>query len=339
MRVVDRTARSPSLNFAGPIRDWRRGLGTRVVGPCIACVLAFGATAAANPRVLEKARLEVQPAGTAFKRISIDNALGDVIVEGHDGTAIHIETSKTAPDEEALDRLRISLVPNPDGTVRITTTADRDRENRPLRRGAVRIDLKVRAPRDARIEATASTGALRVSNMDNGGELDTASGEIEVKNVAGELSTHSVSGPTSLEQVFGSVDSHTLSSDLAFNSIAGERLIASANHGKISGRRVRSREVQLTTHRGHISLEAEASLRGRIVVATLSGSIDVRLRHHHHAVLVRARGNKVNLGGMTTAARPDGWVESRIGAADDKLLPMLVEMRSRVGNVQLVLVD
>ena len=50
-------------------------------------------------------------------------------------------------DDEALERLRISLVPNSDGSVRLTTTADRDKESKPLRRGAVRIDLKVRAPR------------------------------------------------------------------------------------------------------------------------------------------------------------------------------------------------
>src|SRR5204863_4243245 len=114
------------------------------------CGVALLATpVAADPvaNVIERARLEVQPAGRSFKQITIDNPLGDVVIEGYDGTAIQIETKKSAPDDEALERLRISLVPNPDGTVRITTTADRDKENKPLGRRAVRIDLKVRAPR------------------------------------------------------------------------------------------------------------------------------------------------------------------------------------------------
>jgi hypothetical protein len=302
-------------------------------------VLATPAAADTMANVIERARLDVQPAGRAFKQITIDNPLGDVVVEGYDGTAIQIESHKQAPDVEGLDRLRISLVPNPDGTVRITTTADRDKENKPLKRGAVRIDLKVRAPRDVRIEASASAGSLTVSNMDAGGDLDTASGKISVKNVSGELSTHSVSGPTSIVQAFGSIDSQTLSSDLDLDSIAGERLIASAQHGKIAGRRVRSRDVQLTTNTGKIVLEAEASLRGRIALASIKGDIDVRLRRHTYAIVVRARGTKVNLGGMTTMPQPDGWVETRLGQPVNGTLPSLVEMRSRVGTVKLSLIE
>lgn len=317
-----------------------RGLGS-LIGLGLGLGIGLGQLAAdPAPQVIEKARLDVQPAGATFKRLSIENPLGDVIVEGYDGTSIQIETRKAAPDEDALDRLRISLVPNPDGTVRLTTTADRDREGRPLARGAVRIDLHVRAPRDVRVEATASAGMLAVSNMDNGGDLDTASGKIQVKNVAGELSTHSVSGPTSIAQVFGSIDSQTLTADLAFDSIAGERLIASANHGRIAGRRVRSRDIQLTTMDGAISLEAEASLRGRFMVASLRGNIDVRLRRKGHALVVRARGTRVNFGGTTMGPRPDGWVESRFGRPmADHALPLLLEMRSRAGNVQLVVVE
>lgn len=304
-------------------------------------LLALAAPAAADTlgNLVEKAAFEIQPPTGVFKRVTIDNPLGDVVVEGYDGKSIKIETKKSAPDEEGLERLRISLVPNPDGTVRLSTTADKIPEHKQLKRGVVRIDIKVIAPRDVRVEATASSGRVAISNMDNGGELDTSSGLIEVTNVSGELSTHSVNGATTINQVFGSVDSQTLDANLAFDSISGERLIASANHGKISGRRVRSREVQLTTNHGNITLEAEASLRGRVVVASLNGNIEVKMRRHTHAILARAHAAKVNLGGMTTTSQPDGWREARVGQASDKALPMLVEMRSRIGNVQLVFVD
>ncbi|MEO8704036.1 MAG: hypothetical protein ABI867_28555 [Kofleriaceae bacterium] len=310
----------------------------------IATLITIGmltAPAAADTlaNVVERAKLDVQPAGKPFRQITIDNALGDVVVEGYDGKSIVIESNKQAPDVEGLDRLRISLVPNPDGSVRITTTADRDRENKPMKRGSVRIDLKVRAPRDVRIEASASTGMLAISNMDNGGDLDTASGQIHVKNVAGELSTHSVSGATSIVSVFGSVDSQTLNSDLDLDSISGERLIASANHGKIAGRRVRSREVQLTTNDGKIVFEGEASLRGRIVVASLRGDVDVKLRRQGIAMVIRAQGIQVNIGAEVQQPAPDGWVESKIGQVTKGSTPAFVEMRSRHGNVKFVAVE
>lgn len=291
----------------------------------------------AKPSLVERARLEIQPAGRPFKQIAIENPLGDVRVEGYDGSAIQIETRKQGPNEEAIDRLRVSLVPNPDGTVRMKTTADGGPEQTKLARSQVRIDLIVRAPRDARIEASATSGALEVVNMDAGGDLDTASGRITVRNVAGELSTHSVSGATSLTQVFGSVDAEILSNDLALDSIGGERLIASVNHGRIEGRRVRSRHIELTTIDGHIVLEAEAALRGKFIVSSFKGDIDVKLRRNG-VLVVRGRGAKVNLG-ANVKSQPNGWLESQHGQRAANQSPAVAELQSRHGTVDFQLVD
>ncbi|MEJ7599183.1 MAG: hypothetical protein WKG01_14850 [Kofleriaceae bacterium] len=299
----------------------------------VLCLLTGVAHADSTAKLVERARLEIQPAGgRAIKQLTIDNPLGDVRVEGHDGATIQIESRKQGPDEEALDRLRISLVPNPDGTVRITTTADGGKEYKPLARGAVRIDLIIRAPRNARVEAAASSGALEVVNMDAGGDLDTASGKIDVRNVQGELSTHSVSGRTKLTQVFGSVDAQTLSSDLDLDTISGERLLATATKGKIAGRRIRSRHVELTTTDGKISFEGEAALRGRMILASMKGDIDVRLRRNG-ALVVRARGVKVDLG-TAVKALTDGWVESQLGSLQRGEAPSIVELRSHRGIVR-----
>ena len=303
----------------------------------VATIVALAAPAAAD--VVEHSVVDVPPVGRAFKLFTIDNALGDVVVEGYDGTALRIESDKHAPDLEGLDRLRISLVPDPDGTMRLITTADR--EGKPVQRRAVRIDLKVRVPRDVRIEASTSSGRLAVSNLDNGAELDTASGLIHVQNVAGVIATHSVSGGTSVVQVFGSVDSQTLASDLDFDSINGEHLVASANHGKIAGRRVRSRNVQLTTNDGAIVLEGEAALHGRVALASLKGNIDVRLRRQTQTALVlRARGAVVKLGAQEqTAGAADGWVDAQFGRAVKGTIPAFVELRSRYGSVQFTMLD
>jgi DUF4097 and DUF4098 domain-containing protein YvlB len=167
--------------------------------------------------------------------------------------------------------------------------------------------------------------------MDNGGDLDTASGRIHVRNVSGELSTHSMSGPTQLVQVFGSVDAQTLSSQIDLDSIGGEKLIASADDGKIAGRRVRSRHVELTTVSGMIVLEGEAPLRSRVIIATIRGDINVRMRRNG-AVVIRARGTKVDLGAAQVRTQPDGWVETQFGPHADTTAS-LIEMRSRVSMV------
>ena len=287
----------------------------------------------------ERARLTIEPAGHPIKRLSIENPLGDVRVEGYDGKALQIDTHKYAPDEDTLDRLHISLVPNPDGTVTIKTTADRAKEAKPVPRSAVRVDLVIHAPRDARVEAAASAGTLEVANMDAGGDLDTASGMISVRNVQGELWTHSVSGTTRLAQVFGSVDAQTLSSDVDLDTIGGERVVATVHRGRIEGRRVRARNVELTTTEGRIVLEAEAALHGHLVVSSFKGDVDVQLRRHG-TVLVRAHGTKVDLG-VPARPLPNGWFEAALGAADQIALveTALVELRAMQGNVKFTIIE
>jgi DUF4097 and DUF4098 domain-containing protein YvlB len=286
------------------------------------------------PNVSERSRLSIEPAGHAITRLSIDNPLGDVKIEGYDGTAIQIETHKFAPDDDALDRLHISLVPNPDGTVTIRTTADGGKEVRPVARDAMRIDLVIRAPRDARIEAAAGSGTLELNNMDAGGDLDTGSGPISVRNVQGEVLTHSVSGRTRLAQVFGSVDAQTLSSDVDLDTIGGDRLVASAHHGRIDGRRVRARDIELTTTDGRIRLEAEAALHGHLVVSSFQGDVELELRRHG-AVVVRAHGTKVDLG-APVRTQPNGWVEAALGTGEGAAL---VEIRAPQGNVKFAIIE
>lgn len=309
-------------------------------------LFGLAGTAAADPavkkpppgtktQVSERARLSIAPSGHAIKRLAIENPLGDVKVEGYDGSEIQIESHKLAPDDDSLDRLHISLVPNPDGTVSIRTTADGMKDaDHPVARAAVRVDLMIRAPRDAHVEATVNSGTLEVNNMDAGGDLDTASGPITVRNVQGELLTHSVSGATRLAQVFGSIDAQVLASSLVLDTIAGERLNASVHRGRIEARRVRSRDIELLTTEGRIVLEAEAALRGHLVVASLHGDVDVQLRWRG-ALVVRARGTKVDLG-APVRAQPNGWVEASYG---NEPTATLVELRSPQGNVRFAIIE
>ena len=307
---------------------------------CLLVAVLSGVAFADPPATAdEHAELTIRPTGKPFNHITIENPLGDVRVEGHDSPTLRIETIKHAPDTAALDRLHLKLTPNPDGTVRLTANADpsRDKEAKPVPRSAVRIDLVIHAPRNVRVEASASAGKLEIANMDAGGDLDTASGLISVRNVAGELSTHSLTGPTSIAQVFGSIDAQTITADMDLDSIAGERLIATVSHGKIAGRRIRSRQIELTTTEGTIVLEAETALRGRLIIASTKGDIDVRIRRHG-ALVVHARGPNVNLGPQQKQLH-DGLIEAQFGEIQNNAAPALVEMRSQLGTVKFGLLE
>ncbi|HEX5061449.1 MAG TPA: hypothetical protein VFV99_18910 [Kofleriaceae bacterium] len=298
----------------------------------LVCVLSTSAWADVN----ERSRVEVQPPGKGYKQISIENALGNVRIEGHDGPGIIIETHKHAPDDDALDRLRVSLVPDPDGTVRITTHADPSVESKPVPRSSVSIDVVIRAPRNARFDATVGSGKLEVKNMDAGGELDSASGAITVDNVQGELYTHSVSGHMSIAKAFGPVDAATISSDVELDSITGQKLVSSSNEGKIAGRRVRAREVELTTMSGGITLEAEPVARGHIVVQSLRGEVDVKIRRVTQAALiVRARGTKVDFGSQPVTVLGK-WHEATFGSGGESAL---VELRSTKSLVRFAIIQ
>ena len=319
---------------------WTRALALLCVAPALAVAEPRGSGAKPAGGETEHSVLELKPAGHPFKELAIENPLGDIRVEGYDGDGISIETWKYAPDEDSLDRLRVSLVPNPDGTVRIATTADGGREVKPVPRSAVHIDIVIRAPRNTRIDAAVSAGKLVINNMDAGGELDTSSGPISASNIGGELWTHSVSGKTSIAQAFGSVDAATVSSDVDLDSITGDKLVASASKGSIAGRRVRARDVELTTTDGRIQLEGEVALRGHLVVSSLRGDVDVRLRRHGAAV-VREHGVKVDLGGAPVTH--DGpWTTATMGqlvGLADRGAPAVVELQSRYGNVQFMFVQ
>jgi hypothetical protein len=280
----------------------------------------------------QHAVIEVKPPPNhPFKELSIDNPLGDIRVEGSDSDAISVETWKSGPDADTLDRLRVSLVPSADGKVHLITTADGGREVRPVPRSAVHINILIHMPHDVRIDAAVLGGGIIVNNLDAGGDLDTSSGPISVNNVSGVLWTHSVSGKTSIAQAYGSIDAATVSSDVDLDTINGEKLVASASKGQIAGRRVRSREVELTTTDGRIQLEAELALHGRMVVSSLRGDIDVRLRAHG-ATQVRARGVKVDLGGAPSIRQGD-WTMATIGRTSDPAA--MVELQSRFADVSM----
>jgi hypothetical protein len=283
--------------------------------------------------VSERDVVEVKAGKKPIKRLTIDNQLGDVRIVGHDGKGIVIYAYKHGPDDAALDQLRVSLLPDPDGPVKITTAIDRGKEKTTLPAGDVRIDLVIEAPRDAKVEAHVGNGELVLRNMDAGGDLDAGAGAITVENVEGTVYARSVDGNQSFEEVFGDLDAQALTADLSLDTIHGKDLVATVHDGTIEATKIRSKNIELRTTTGKIHLEGDLQLGGKLVVASRSGDVDVTVKAAGALKVKALAGGKVTLDGADTKADQDGdWVRARYGEGSKKKTGA-VEMRSKYGNV------
>lgn len=318
-------------------------------------VLALGAApVAAQPHsgldddgeVVERAELTVGPSRHPISTVVIDNALGDVRVEGHDGDQVTIVSVKHAPDVDTLERLRVTLVPDPDGTVRLTTTLGDGRERPPAPLGALRIDLVIRVPRSAKVEGRVGSGRLEVKNLDGGADLDSGAGTINVENVAGRIQARSVDGDQHLQTVFGDVDSNALDADLELDTIRGHFLNAQIHSGSIHARRVASRDVRLYAIDGDIQVDAETGdwrhQRGSITVSSLRGDVDVSVRATVRLKVKARAGGEVVVAGAVTRTAPGTnprWVEGQFGQAGRPSDLGTVKLESRYGDVAFSVVN
>lgn len=297
-------------------------------------------TQKADEGVFEHDVVEVQPGKKPIKALTIDNQLGDIRIEGHDGKGLVIYAYKRAPDDAALDQLRVSLVPDPDGPVRITTAVERSAEKTTLPAGQVRIDLVVRAPRGAKIDARVGEGQLVVRNMDAGGDLDSGAGEITVENVQGTIFARSVEGDQTFEEIFGDLDAQALTADLLFAGVTGDDLIASVHDGTITARKIASKRIELRTTRGKIHLESELALGGKLVVASRSGDVDVTVKAAGALKVKAFAGGDVALEGAEgfreESDKDQDWVKARYGKGKRAAA---VELRSKFGDVRFEVVE
>jgi hypothetical protein len=319
----------------------------RAVAAALAVAATFAPAAADQPpapvehdgEVVERAELTVGPSRRPIRAVVIDNLLGDIKVEGHDGEQVTIISVKHAPDLDSLERLRVTLVPDPDGTVRLTTTLADGRERRPASLGSLRIDLTIRVPRAARVDGRTGSGRLELRNLDGGAELDAGAGAITVDNVSGRVQARSVDGDQRFSTVFGDVEAHAVDADVLLDTIRGRTLNAQIYAGSIDAKGVASREIYLHSIEGDIRIDATAQPRSRIVVSSLRGRVDVAVRATSR-LAVRARaGGKVVMQGAATIAGRDRWVEGQFGRAGQRSQLGNARFESRFGDVVFSVVE
>jgi hypothetical protein len=252
-------------------------------------LLLAPAAAGAEP-VVEHDVVDVSaPKGVVVKRVSIDNRLGDITVEGHDQDNITVRVVKRAGDRETLERLMVSLMPDSRGSATISTSLRAGSESRPVAAGSIGVDLVVQVPRTARVSAESWNGAITVSKVDQGAELIANEGEITVRQVSGPVSTESLRGRQVFAEIFGDLAAQAVEGDLDFDLVRGRNLRARAVRGDIVGRRVHVDNLSVFAVHGSVVLDAELVAGGRYSVSSRKGSVELRLAKGGPEVALVAR--------------------------------------------------
>lgn len=312
--------------------------------PSVLAPPATRATPARRASVFERDEVEVAPsAGVHVSELIVDNRLGAVRIQGHDRETVVISAIKRAPDTETLERLKVTLIPDPSGAVHISTAMAPGRDARPIPSGSVEIDLVVRAPRSAQVRAQVWNDRLTLIGMENGAELLANDGEIGVENASGTIVAHSAAGTQRFVEVVGKVDAQVIHGDVEMAAVRGDRLDASVHEGRIQGRRMRVRQAWVSTIRGDIHFEGEAVAGGQYRITSLRGDIVVTLVSSAPiSVEAFASAGTVTLPPrMRQAGQPRSGMEGTVIGywSGGRGETAAVVLRSRLGNIRFSLAE
>ena len=285
------------------------------------------------PAAFERDVVEVAaPEGVTISLVRIDNRLGNVAIYGHDSESIKIQSFKRANDASTLERLVVSLVPDAQGRVRVTTALKAGAEYRPVKAGSMAVDLVVFVPRHAAVDAEIWNGTLEVSKVDNGARLLVDEGRIDVRHVSGQVVSAMRKGEQAFAEVFGELDTRSVEGDMRLHTISGKRLVANLVRGTIEGQRLQVEEMQVRSVYGDIELMAELLPGGHYVVASRRGNVSLRF-HGQTPVAVSIRAKSAMIGpGIHSSKKREGHWQGHFGKRQ-AVRPAQLELRSSAGTV------
>jgi hypothetical protein len=300
--------------------------------------------------LIERDDVQIQPhAKVKVKKVAIDNRLGDVSVVGHDDPGVIVHVVKRGPDGETLDRLKVNLVTDPDGTITLGTALMAGEEARPLPARSIRIDVTIEVPRSAHIDVKAWNGKLAVTGVHAGAQLKAHAADVAVTDVSGKVTTDTTRGNQKLTSVRGTVSAENTYGEVALESISGDSLAASVHEGQVIATRVKSRTVKLRTTFGDIHFTGELLAGGHYDLASYKGNVVVQLVPPGDPLAAK-KGMALAL----DAYARDGSVDSRLELADvtrpeqgrlvgsfgtSRAKPAVLSISSMAGNVSVGLMN
>jgi hypothetical protein len=301
-----------------------------------ATAVASAVASIAAAEVVQRDVIDVAaPPGLEIRVIDIDNRLGDIRIEGGDRDSVSVVAVKRAADEDTVERLKVTLVPDPAGVLHVATSLLMGEEARPIAAGSVRVDLVLRVPRTTRPRARVWNGRLHARDLDRGAELSANEGRIEVENVAGAIAAHVARGHHDYRDIFGALDAQGISGEMVLSAVRGERVELALHEGSVRGRDVEVRSLSIITTDADVVLRGKALRGAAMHIASYRGHIDVRLETDA-ALAVRAisRSGPVEVAGGALRGTRTGRGRY-IGFVPSEGNPAAVELSSRVGTIRL----
>jgi len=231
------------------------------------------------------------------KGLVVENMSGYLEVRGEERADIQLEiqyrvrSRKAERAERALSLLTLAAVRDGEWLrlgPRYDSEVPAGRVEELIRRVSVRIDILALVPEDIALEASVSSGDLKVLDLARGVQITTTSGDVEasriegycdlsltsgdlfIEDLTGDLTVHSTSGDVELRRVGGDVRVHSISGDVRAEKVGGG-LNAQSNSGDLAAIGIEG-DVTLASNSGSVLVE---DAQGLLRANTSNGDITV----------------------------------------------------------------
>jgi hypothetical protein len=240
--------------------------------PILLAALALGAVAGgpATARAQRDARTRIDTTFAFSKDGWVDLGLvsGEIVVTGW-----------TRPEARVIARLER------DGYLETTLSSDRiyvHTRSRSRRLGEARYEVMV--PIGARVQASSTSGDIRIKATAAEVQVNAVSGDIEVLDARDRISITTVSGDVHAERLNGRTRIGTTSGDLQIDDITGDLSVHTVS-SEITLRNVKSSHVSAGTVSGEITYTGTVEPTGSYEFNTHSGDVRIEIPSNSGATL------------------------------------------------------
>jgi len=253
------------------------------LGRALALALLAGALAAAAGAGEFKRNETRSFSVTPLASLEIRNPSGLVEVIGEDREDLHLDVLYRVRGRDAeramalMELLGVSMAADEERADRVLvvpTLEERplfSRDATPPRGYSVRVDLKLRVPRDVAVEAAVTSGRLEARDLAGGAVLGATSGEVQAERLSGTLIFNLTSGDLDLKDLRGPLEIAITSGALRLEDHEGDALITCFG-GDMDLRDIAG-DLTVSSISGSITVN---DVTGRLRANTTSGDISIR---------------------------------------------------------------
>jgi hypothetical protein len=258
---------------------------------------ALTTATAAGGRVDREERRTVSAAGK--NELSVKNPRGRTVVVGKDGLSeVSIVVTKSARGHDAqdanelLDRLEVEIGER-GGEVWVETHDDGSKDGgiwsyvKGDHRNAW-VDYTIEVPRGFSVSASATSGEVRISNIQGDAAVSATSGAVDIRAIGGAAEVAITSGSVDAVEIGGDMELSATSGDVVIDKVGGKLKLEGTsgdfNVTRVGGDaavRLSSGDFVLEGCSGNVSFDAASSdariteVTGSIEASTSSGDIEV----------------------------------------------------------------